>query len=360
MFTPEESSLILKSQRGLDIRSFLNLNSKEKDSLLTSVIGPVGNERRAEVDRISQTLPVIEVNLEFGVASIKGGEFDEDGNLMDSESVTVSKGSKKVAPKLRPTIYEGNIVTANLTIRHKNLSDDSTVPHVYSPNFPSILDEEWHVWVLDPNDLVMQLGSENDPQRAPIFYQIIRPKLGLETLTTASFPVSRADSKRLTVVVKSSVYLGLDIEASARYTVLSKSEEPEPEITEEERASLAVEEEEEDEEEDDHDQQDEVIERSLFANIDESDVSDESDAEGADSKKTSRKSNTSSRISKQKVGVREGAGATATEDEDEDDGFSPSILTGKTKREKKGKKAAKTTAQKTILPTADTGADSDE
>jgi len=363
IFTPEESSLILKSQRGLDIRSFLNLNSKEKDSLLTSVIGPVGNERRDEVDRISQTLPVIEVNLEFGVASIKGGEFDEDGNLMDSESVTVTKGTKKVAPKLRPTIYEGNIVTANLTIRHKNLSDDAAVPHVYSPNFPSILDEEWHVWVLDPNDLVMQLGSENDPQRAPIFYQIIRPKLGLETLTTASFPVSKADSKRLTVVVKSSVYLGLDIEASARYTVLSKSEEPEPEITEEERANLA-EAEGEEEEEDDHDQQDEVIERSLFANIDESDVSDESDAEGEDGKKKSRKSNTPLRSPQQKaVGTREGAGATpAEDDEEEDDGFAPSILTGASQRKKKvsQKKVKKVREDKRILPSADSAVDSDD
>lgn len=356
VFTLEESSLILKSQRGLDIRSFLNLNNKERDSLLTTVIGPVGNERRDEVDRIVQTLPVIEVNLEFGVASMKGGEFDEDGNLMDSENVIVAKGSKKVAPKLRPAIYEGNIVTANLTLRHKNLADDALVPHVYSPNFPSILEEEWHVWVLDPNDLVMQLGSENDPQRAPIFYQVIRPKQGLETLTTASFPVSKADSKRLTVVVKSSVYLGLDIEASARYTVLSKSDEPEPVVTEEEKAGLTDEAENEDDE-DDHDQQDEVIERSLFANIDESDVSDDEEDEGETKEK--KKSNTTLR-SPQVGQQKGGAGASPTEDEDEDDGFMPSILAGATKRKTKVVVKGKANSKKripastTILPTADT------
>jgi hypothetical protein len=229
---------------------------------------------------------------------------------MDSESVIVAKGSKKVAPKLRPAIYEGNIVTANLTLRHKNLADDALVPHVYSPNFPSILEEEWHVWVLDPNDLVMQLGSENDPQRAPIFYQIIRPKQGLETLTTASFPVSKADSKRLTVVVKSSVYLGLDIEASARYTVLSKSDEPEPEITEEEKEGLTDEAENEDDEYDDHGQQDEVIERSLFANIDESDVSDDDEEEEGE-KKEKKKSNTTLR-SPQVGQQKGGAGSLAT------------------------------------------------
>jgi hypothetical protein len=138
--------------------------------------------------------------------------------------------------------------------------------------------------------------------------------------------------------------------------VLSKSDEPEPVVTEEEKAGLTDEAENEDDE-DDHDQQDEVIERSLFANIDESDVSDDEEDEGETKEK--KKSNTTLR-SPQVGQQKGGAGASPTEDEDEDDGFMPSILAGATKRKTKVVVKGKANSKKrvpvstTILPTADT------
>jgi hypothetical protein len=359
VFTEEEAAALQREWRGAKIARLLEKTPAERDALLAKVVGERGAERRDEVDRVLADMPLLRLALEFGVDMTGSVSSAAPAGGCDDCDEPHGAGAGSSAAKsgaLRPTIYEGNFVTARLTIRHANLADDAAVPPVHAPHFPSAadVDEEWFIWVLDErNDVVHQGG---DPG-APLLYANVRPKKGLETLVF-HFPSPPADMRRLTVRARSSVYFGLDVETPARFEVRKREDEP---VAPEDAAGASAADADDEDDEDEGDDRllvgsDENMER-LFANEDLSDRSDDEDEDEDKGKGAKGKGG-----EKDKGGDAKGAGAAAsparaaaggrggrpisTADVG-DDGWAPSILAGAPRRArptaepKKGSKKGK-------------------
>ena len=368
VFSPQEASAVLSKRPGFGIHDLLDLPPPQREERVAQMLAAGGlagtklEERRDEVRRVLDDLPLISASLRFGV---KHADADQEAKDARAKAKAARAGAgagagagadeddeEEPEPVLQPEIYEGNFITAVFTLRHLNLERRAgpgaagaragaraAVPPVFAPHFPHDVAEEWHCWVLDGDGRVLHQGAD---EQAPPFYFVLRPTSGTMRHVVEGIIAPPAEHKRLRVVVRSSVYIGLDLEVAAELRVRRKEDEPverHDEAAPDAAAAAAAAGAGDEEDEDDADglalgDNSEVIER-LMNNADLSDVSDEEDAgdgkggRGADAPAD---------------GGEAKAGAQAQRSmnlRDDDDGWLPSILAGAQPRRRPVKKGAK-------------------
>lgn len=223
VLSKSETEAVLTAKRNLNMRGLLDMPAEDRDKLLTAAIGPSSGSavaprgaarnvsRRDEVDAVLKDLPVLEGSIHFGVKSHASDSSTAEGKKTKKEK---EEDKNKIdESEFEPAIYEGNIMTATIQLRHRGLADKDPLPPVYAPNYPGEAKEEWHVWVMNEKGEVMHLGPAEEG--AQLFYLKLTPQTGLETIQLL-MPAPKAETYRVMMLVKSSVYLGLDIEVEGR------------------------------------------------------------------------------------------------------------------------------------------------
>ncbi len=216
VFTDAERAKISGVKRNRDLRALLTADLPEELArVLTDAIGPAGTPRRAEVDAVLADLPILDATAHFGVANPRASKM-LPGVVDGAEAAKeAAKEAADMPAYFEPRIYEGDMVTLTVTLRHRNVLDDATVPPVFAPRFPREVREEWQIFLLNDKDTLFELGpaarSPQHPRRFNVFCEGIRCDKGMIRIRTL-FEAPPAGRHNFRVKVVSSVYAGLDFD----------------------------------------------------------------------------------------------------------------------------------------------------
>jgi len=203
-------------------------------------------------------------------------------------------------------VYEGDLVTVQVTITRKHLKERSTAGLVHSPYFPFPKNEAWWVIMGTREGKIISVEKVIDPAR------IVEHKI--------KFLGPRQGNYEFDLWVKSNAYVGLDQKISVKLTSLDPSTLPEY-VVHPDDAEL--------------DDEPTLFEEMLNANVEEdSDSDDDSDDEDDDNKKGQgiRELSAAERKKEQLRLARKKAAVAAGEDDSDDDSDVEEVYTDEKKK----------------------------